>query len=50
MSLLLWIFILIVIYVVTFNNDFDKEVIDKTLPFIVVIGLIVLLFSIISAA
>lgn len=49
MSVLLCLFIMIVVYIASFNKDFDKELIDKTLPFIVGIGIIVLILSIVSA-
>ena len=47
MSLLVWIFIAVAVYIGVFNVDFTKETIDKVIPFIIAIGAIILALSII---
>lgn len=49
MSLLMWLVILSIVYVMTFKDDFTKENIDKALPFLIVVSLIVLVFGILTS-
>jgi hypothetical protein len=49
MPLLLWLTVIAIVYVASFSNDFTKEKIDKALPFLIVVGLIVLVFGILSS-
>lgn len=47
MSLLIWLVIIAIVYVVSFKNDFTKEKIDKAGQFLVLIGFVLLLLGII---
>lgn len=49
MSLFLWLFIISVVYVATFKNDFTKETIEKSAPFLIAIGLIIAAFGILTS-
>lgn len=42
------IFVGIVIYVISFKEDFKKEEIDKVTPFIIIVGIIIAIFQILS--
>ena len=46
MSLLIWLFIIATVYVATFKGDFTQEHIDKALPFLIVVGIVILVFGI----
>ena len=48
-SLLLWLSIIAIIYVASFKDDFTKEKIDKALPFLIVMGIIILTFGILMS-
>ena len=45
MAFLIWLAIIVIVYVVTFKQDFTKETIEKVSPFLIIVAIIVLLLG-----